>query len=54
MIASKSFEQIMAKTDTDFEVRLGRPKSKEEIEMLVRKAARKHKKITIILSEMNR
>lgn len=49
MVTSKRFSDLM-RTNMSMSERLKRPKYKDEIDVLVRKAVRKRKQITIILN----
>ncbi|KAM3131749.1 hypothetical protein pb186bvf_016145 [Paramecium bursaria] len=53
MVTSKKFSDLMNKEST-IEDRLRRPKEQEQIDILIRKAAKHHKQITILLNQIDR
>lgn len=53
MVTSKRFSDLMS-ADMSMEERLRRPRDKEQLELLIRKAAKKHKQITILLNQIDR
>ncbi|CAD8167181.1 unnamed protein product [Paramecium pentaurelia] len=53
MVTSKRFSDLM-NTSMNMQDRLKRPKDQDEIAILIQKAAKKHKQITIILNQIDR